>query len=297
MLKGRVKSQVLLEGGDGGLYPIVEKRPLARGIHLMKVKAPEIAAKAQAGHFVILRLDEKGERIPLTIADYDPLQGTITCIFQEVGFTTRILAKLEAGDSLADFIGPLGVPSEIEYFGTVVCVGGGIGIAPIFPIARALKEKGNKVVGIIGARTKELLIWEKEMSKVTDELLVTTDDGSYGYCGFVSDVLKQVLEERKEVARVWSIGPVVMMRAVAETTRPFGIRTIVSMNPIMVDGTGMCGACRVSVGSRTKFACVDGPEFDAHLVDWELALRRMDMYKEEEERALLSLGKGVCKCR
>ncbi|CEP66077.1 Cytochrome-c3 hydrogenase, gamma subunit [Moorella glycerini] len=278
------------------MYRIVRKEVMSPVIKLMEIEAPEVAAKAQAGQFIILRIDEEGERIPLTIADFDRTRGTITTIFQEVGYTTRRLGTLEAGDALADFVGPLGQPSEIENYGRVVCVGGGVGVAPVYPIARALKEAGNEVISIIGARTKELLIWEDEMRAVSSELLVATDDGSYGHHGFVTDLLKQVLEERGNVARVWGIGPVVMMRAVAETTRPFGVPTIVSMNPIMVDGTGMCGACRVSVGGETKFACVDGPEFDGHQVDWQLALRRMNMYREEEERILKFHEGGGCKC-
>ncbi|MDN5344264.1 MAG: ferredoxin/flavodoxin---NADP+ reductase [Clostridia bacterium] len=278
------------------MYRIVKKEVMSPVIKLMEVEAPAVAAKARAGQFIILRLDEEGERIPLTIADFNRSRGTITTIFQEVGYTTQRLGALEAGDGLADFVGPLGQPSEIENYGRVICVGGGVGVAPVYPIARALKEAGNEVISIIGARTKELLIWEDKMRAVSDELLVATDDGSYGHHGFVTDLLKQVLEEKGNVARVWGIGPVVMMRAVAETTRPFGVPTIVSMNPIMVDGTGMCGACRVSVGGETKFACVDGPEFDGHQVDWQLALRRMNMYKDEEQRILAAHEGGDCKC-
>lgn len=279
------------------MYRIVRKEVMSPIIKLLEVEAPEVAAKARAGQFIILRIDEEGERIPLTIADFDRTRGTITTIFQEVGYTTRCLGALEAGEALADFVGPLGQPSEIENYGRIVCVGGGVGVAPVYPIARALREAGNEVIAIIGARTKELLIWEDEMRAVATELLVATDDGSYGHHGFVTDLLKQVLEERGNVARVWGIGPVVMMRAVAETTRPFGVPTIVSMNPIMVDGTGMCGACRVSVGGETKFACVDGPEFDGHQVDWQLALRRMNMYKEEEAKILQAHEGGGCGCR
>lgn len=278
------------------VYRIVRKEVMSPVIKLMEIEAPEVAAKARAGQFIILRIDEEGERIPLTIADFDRSRGTITTIFQEVGYTTQRLGTMAVGDALADFVGPLGQPSEIENYGRVVCVGGGVGVAPVYPIARALKEAGNEVISIIGARTKELLIWEEKMRAVSSELLVATDDGSYGHHGFVTDLLKQVLEERGNVARVWGIGPVVMMRAVAETTRPFGVPTIVSMNPIMVDGTGMCGACRVSVGGETKFACVDGPEFDGHQVDWQLALRRMNMYREEEERIIKFHEGGGCGC-
>lgn len=280
------------------MYPIVKKKILAKNIKLLEIKAPDVASKAQAGQFIILRIDEPGERIPLTIADFDRERGTITTIFQEVGYTTQQLGQLEEGDFLADFVGPLGQPTEIENYGRVVCVGGGVGVAPIYPIARALKEAGNEVISIIGARSRDLLILEEEMRVVSDELLVATDDGSYGHKGFVTDLLVKVLQE-KQVNRVWGIGPAVMMKAVSEVTRPFGVTTIVSMNPIMVDGTGMCGACRVSVGGETKFACVDGPEFDGHQVDWQLALRRLSMYKEEEARALTfhEEKRGGCRCQ
>jgi len=279
------------------VYKIVDKKQLAPSIVLMDIAAPKVAAKAKAGQFIILRVDEEGERIPLTIADYNVEKGTVTIIFQEVGYSTRKLAQLNKDDYLADFVGPLGQPSEIENYGTVVCVGGGVGVAPIYPIARALKEAGNEVISIIGARSKDLLILEDEMKNASSKLLVATDDGSYGHKGFVTDLLKEVLDSRKDISRVWGIGPVVMMRAVSNTTRPYGVHTIVSMNPIMVDGTGMCGACRVSVGNETKFACVDGPEFDGHLVDWDLALRRMAMFKKEEEIAnnIHKCG-GECKC-
>jgi ferredoxin--NADP+ reductase len=280
------------------MYPIVKKKILAKNIKLLEIKAPDVASKAQAGQFIILRIDEPGERIPLTIADFDRERGTITTIFQEVGYTTQQLGQLEEGDFLADFVGPLGQPTEIENYGRVVCVGGGVGVAPIYPIARALKEAGNEVISVIGARSRDLLILEEEMRVVSDELLVATDDGSYGHKGFVTDLLVKVLQE-KQVNRVWGIGPAVMMKAVSEVTRPFGVTTIVSMNPIMVDGTGMCGACRVSVGGETKFACVDGPEFDGHQVDWQLALRRLSMYKEEEARALTfhEEKRGGCRCQ
>lgn len=280
------------------MYRIVAKQELAPTIKLFRVEAPAVAAKARAGQFIILRIDEQGERIPLTIADFDREEGTITTIFQEVGYTTRALGKLEAGDSLLDFVGPLGLPTEVENYGKVVCVGGGVGIAPVHPIARALKEAGNEVISIIGARSKELLILEDEMRAASSRLLVATDDGSYGHKGFVTELLKQVLDAEKDVAVVWGIGPMIMMRTVCETTRPYGVKTIVSMNPIMVDGTGMCGACRVSVGGETKFACVDGPEFDGHQVDWQLAMRRAAMYKEEEMRALAAANcGGDCGCR
>ncbi len=274
------------------MYKIVHKEILSPSIKLFEVEAPKVAAKAKAGQFFILRLDEKGERIPLTIADYNREAGTITTIFQEVGRTTKEMGKLDVGDCIADFVGPLGEPSEIENFGLVVCVGGGVGVAPIYPIARALKEAGNEVISVIGARNKELLFWEDKMAKVSDKLIVCTDDGSYGHKGFVTDVVKQIAEKSK-IERLWAIGPMPMMRAMAATTKPFGIKTIVSLNPIMVDGTGMCGACRVSVGNETKFACVDGPEFDAHLVDFDLAMRRLAYYKDAEKRAEAA---GSCGC-
>lgn len=280
------------------VYPIVAKRVLAPTLKLMEVEAPEVARKAEAGQFVIVRIAENGERIPLTIADFDRQRGTITIIFQEVGYTTQQLGNLEVNDHLLDFTGPLGLPSEVEHYGHVVCVGGGVGIAPIYPITRALKEAGNEVTAIIGARTKELLILEEEMRRVSHRLLVATDDGSYGHKGFVTDLIKQVLEEGKQVDRLWAIGPMIMMRNVAEVTRPYAVKTIVSLNPIMVDGTGMCGACRVAVGGETKFACVDGPEFDGHQVDWDLAMRRLAMYREEEQRALaFHQSGGGCACR
>ncbi|MBM7855961.1 ferredoxin--NADP+ reductase [Desulfohalotomaculum tongense] len=280
------------------MYKIVRKEVFSPAIKLFEVEAPKIAAKARAGQFFILRVNEKGERIPLTIADFNREAGTITTIFQEVGRTTKDMGRLNVGDCLADVVGPLGEPTTVKNFGRVICVGGGVGVAPIYPIARALKEAGNEVISIIGARSKELLFWEDKMAAVSDRLIVCTDDGSYGQKGFVTDAVKQVAEEC-EINRVWAIGPMPMMRAMAETTRPLGIKTIVSLNPIMVDGTGMCGACRVSVGGETKFACVDGPEFDAHLVDFDLAMRRLAYYKDEEKRAEAagSCGNGgACGC-
>jgi len=267
------------------MYKVVKKEVLAPGIKLFEVEAPRIAAKAEPGQFFMLRLDEQGERIPLTIADFDREKGTIATIIQEVGFTSAHMGQLEEGDEILDIVGPLGHASEVEKFGTVLCVGGGLGVAPVFPITRALKEAGNEVIAIIGARTKELLIWEEEMKAASHEIMVTTDDGSYGHKGFVTDLIKKVLDERK-IDCIWAIGPMPMMKAVAGTTKPYGVKTIVSLNPIMVDGTGMCGACRVDIGGETKFACVDGPEFDAHLVDFNLALRRLAMYKDEEARAV-----------
>ncbi len=268
------------------MYRIVKKRVLAPTIKLWEVEAPKVAQKAQAGQFIILRIDERGERVPLTIADYDRERGTITTIFQEVGKSTQLMGALEEGDSVLDFVGPLGLPTEIEKLGKVVCVGGGVGIAPIHPIARTLKEAGNHVVSIVGARSKDLLFFEEQMKAVSNELQIATDDGSYAHKGFVTDLLKQLLDEDKSVKKIWAIGPLVMMRAVSNLTRQYNVPTVVSMNPIMVDGTGMCGACRVSLGEKTKFACVDGPEFDGHQVDWDLALRRSAIFKSEEKKAL-----------
>ncbi|VVB85490.1 Sulfide dehydrogenase subunit beta [uncultured archaeon] len=267
-------------------FKILKKQELVPTIHLMDISAPRIAKKAQPGQFVILRIDETGERIPLTIADFDREKGTITTIFMVVGKTTMQLSSLKAGGELQDFIGPLGNPAHIENEGTVLLVGGGVGVAPIFPQARAFKEAGNKVISIIGARSASLLLWEDRMREVSDELYITTDDGTKGHHGFVTDIVKKLLEGGTKIDRVVAIGPPVMMRSVAGVTRPFNVKTIVSLNSIMVDGTGMCGACRVLVGNETKFACVDGPEFDAHLVDFTLLMNRLAMYQPEEKLAV-----------
>jgi NAD(P)H-flavin reductase len=279
-------------------FKILKKQELVPTIHLMDISAPRIAKKAMPGQFVMLRIDEKGERIPLTIADFDRKKGTITVIFQEVGKTTIHLASLNAGDELLDFIGPLGNPSHIEKVGTVVLVGGGVGVAPVFPQARAFKDAGNKVISIIGARSSNLLFWEDRMREVSNKMFITTDDGTKGHHGFVTDIVKKLLEDGIKVDRVVAIGPPVMMRAVAGITRPFDVMTIVSLNSIMVDGTGMCGACRVLVGNETKFVCVDGPEFDAHLVDFTLLMNRFAMYKPEEKLAVekYKCGKEECLC-
>jgi NAD(P)H-flavin reductase len=279
-------------------FKILKKHELVPTIFLMEISAPRIAKKAQPGQFVILRIDEKGERIPLTIADFDRENGNITMIFQTVGKTTMHLSSLKAGDELQDFIGPLGNPAHIEKYGTVILVGGGVGVAPIFPQARAFKEAGNKVISIIGARSANLLLWEDRMREVSDDLHITTDDGTKGHHGFVTDIVKKLLEGGAKVDRVVAIGPPVMMRAVAGVTRPFNVKTIVSLNSIMVDGTGMCGACRVLVGNETKFACVDGPEFDAHLVDFTLLMNRLAIYQPEEKLALekYKCGREGCAC-
>jgi len=252
-------------------------------IHLFKIEAPAVAKKAQPGQFVVIRIDEIGERIPLTIADWDEKEGSITIVFMEVGTTTARLALLQAGDRIADFIGPLGLPTHIDKFGTVVCVAGGVGVAPIAPITRAMKQAGNKIISILGARSKDLIFWEDELRSVSDQLIVTTDDGSYARKGLVTEPLKELLESDEKVDRVIAIGPSIMMKFCAKTTQPFGVKTIVSLNPIMVDGTGMCGCCRVSVGGVTKFACVDGPDFDGHQVDWNLLFARQRIYLDEEK--------------
>lgn len=268
------------------LNEIVEKRDLAPSLTLFKLYVPDIAAKVKAGQFVVLRADDYAERIPLTVAEYDRKAGLITVIFQAVGSSTQKMAKFEKGQTLLDVVGPLGKPSHIEKFGTVVCVGGGVGVAPVLPIAKAFFEEGNKVISIIGARTKEMLILEDEMKKVSTELYVTTDDGSYGHHGFVTDILKQLIEKGEKIKEVVGIGPVVMMKAVSDVTRPHNIRTIVSLNTIMVDGTGMCGCCRATIGGETKFVCVDGPEFDGHQVDFKELIARQKMYNREERRAM-----------
>ena len=267
------------------MYRILSKETLTPVTTEYVIDAPEVARKAQAGQFVIVRVHERGERIPLTIADSDREAGTITVVAQEVGATTYRMKELEPGDGLASFTGPLGRPTELEQFGTVVLVGGGLGIAAIHPICRALREAGNHVIGIIGARSGDLLFWEDRMRNVTDELIVVTDDGSYARKALVTEPLKELIEAR-QIDRVWGIGPAIMMKFVALTTQPYGVKTIVSLNSIMVDGTGMCGACRVSVGGRTYFACVDGPEFDGHQVDWDLLFSRQRFYLAEEKRAL-----------
>jgi ferredoxin--NADP+ reductase len=266
------------------MYKILEKKGLSETVKLMKIKAPLVAKKAVAGQFIILRIDEKGERIPLTIADYDRKEGTITIIFMEVGKSTKQLGTLKVGDKILNFAGPLGQASEIEKYGTVVCIGGGVGIAPLYPVVKELKQAGNYVISILGARNEKLLMLEKEIEEFSDELHICTDDGSKGQKGFVSDVLQKFIDDKKKINIVWAIGPVIMMKVVANLTKKYDIKTIVSLNPIMVDGTGMCGGCRVSVGGENKFACVDGPEFDGHLVDYDnLMLRNRRFICEEEE--------------
>ena len=267
-------------------FQIVEARFLAPNVKSFRIDAPRIARKRKAGQFVIIRTHAQGERVPLTIADSDPKAGTITIIVQGIGKTTRQLNGMNTGDHLADVVGPLGKPSEVKLFGTVVVIGGGVGTAIAYPTAKALKAAGNLVISIVGARTKELVILEPEMRAISDELHVTTDDGSYAEKGFVTDKLKALMATGRKIDLVLAIGPIPMMRAVAETTRPSGIKTVVSLNPIMVDGTGMCGGCRVLVDGKSQFACVDGPEFDAHRVDFDMLVKRNAMYRDMERRSL-----------
>ena len=266
------------------MYTIVEKKILSENVKQLKIKAPLVAKKAKAGQFIILRIDEKGERIPLTISDYDRDNETVSIIFMEVGKTTIQLGKLNVGDTIMNFTGPLGEASDIKNYGTVVCIGGGVGIAPLYPIIKALKNDNNHVISILGSRNKSLLMLEDEIEKYSDEFFITTDDGSKGSKGFVSDVLQKLIDNNKKIDIVWAIGPVIMMKVVANLTRKYDIKTIVSLNPIMVDGTGMCGGCRVEIDGKTKFACVDGPEFDGHKVDFNnLMLRNRRFLRDEEE--------------
>jgi ferredoxin--NADP+ reductase len=264
------------------MFKIVKREEMTGGtVILNEIAAPLIARKAKPGQFVILKANEDGERIPLTIADSDPEKGTITIIYMVVGKSTALFKTLAVGDGYQDIIGPLGKPTHLEKVGTVVCVGGGTGIAVLHPITRALKEIGNHVISIIGARTKDLLILENQMRKVSHDLRISTDDGSYGHHGFVTEVLKEILEN-EDVKQVVAIGPVPMMKFVSKITAEYHIPTLVSLNPIMVDGTGMCGGCRVSIDGKTKFACVDGPEFDGHKVDYDELMRRLQAYCDEE---------------
>lgn len=267
------------------MYKILDRVDYSDDVYMQVIEAPAIAAACQPGQFIILRIDEQGERIPLTIADFDREAGTITIVVQAIGKTTRQLQALGSGDALANFIGPLGVPSEIEKLGTVVVAGGGIGVAPIYPIARALKEAGNKVIAIVAARNQGLLLWEDRMAEVSDELIVTTDDGSRGRHCLVTEPLKELCDSGG-IDLVYAIGPGVMMKFCAKTTQPYRIKTLVSLNSIMVDGTGMCGACRCSVGGETKFVCVDGPEFDGHQVDFDQLLARQRQYLPQEKESL-----------
>ncbi len=267
------------------MFRILEKQQLAPQMFRFVITAPDIARKARAGQFVILRLDQHGERIPLTISDAWKDQGAVVLFVQAVGKTSTQMSRLNVGDSILDLAGPLGNPSEIGLFGTVVLVGGGFGVAAIYPISRDLTQYGNTTISILGARTRELILLQEEMKSVSTEVLTVTDDGSSGRKGLVTDKLKCLIDEGQAIDRVIAIGPPIMMKAVADLTRPHGIKTIVSMNPIMIDGTGMCGACRVKVGDEMKFACVDGPEFDGHAVDFEGLLNRLKTYIPEEQES------------
>jgi len=269
--------------GEGVDCRILKKRVLGPGSYLFVVRTPYVAKSAKPGQFVVIRVYEKGERIPLTIADVNREKGEVTIIFQVVGKTTKYLSLLEVGDEILDFLGPLGNPTEIENFGTVAALGGGYGSAVLYPLVRALKDAGNFIIVINGARNKKLLILEDELKKLSNEYYVTTDDGSKGTKGFVTDLLRKLIEEGKKINRVFAVGPVPMMKVTSDLTREHKIKTIVSLNPIMVDGTGMCGACRVEVDGETKFACVDGPDFDAHKVNFDLIIKRLRMYRKEEE--------------
>jgi ferredoxin--NADP+ reductase len=280
------------------VYEILATEDLTAVTKSFEVQAPAVGRKARAGQFVIVRIHDKGERIPLTIADYSRERGAITLVVQAVGKTTMQMCTMQAGDCLASLTGPLGLPSEVERYGTVVCVGGGFAIAPIYPIARALKNVGNTVISIVGVRSKDLLFWEERMQSVSDELIVCTDDGSYGREALVTAPLKEMLEAGRTIDHVWAVGPAIMMKFCALTTQPFGVPTVVNLNSIMVDGTGMCGACRVEVGGQTRFACVDGPEFDGHEVDWDLLLARQRIYLEQEKQAMArwERERGACDC-
>jgi ferredoxin--NADP+ reductase len=267
------------------MFKILQKQSAAPRVDEIIIDAPYIARHARAGNFVVLRIHEKGERIPLTIADSDSQKGTITLLFQKIGKTTEELGTLNPGDKIKDIAGPLGHPTPIRYYGHCVLVGGGIGAATLYPVLKALKASGNNLTVILGARTRELLVWQDRFRKLADELLLTTDDGSAGRQGVVTDVLKETIEGNN-VTIVIAVGPIKMMQAVAEVTRPYDIKTLVSLNPIMVEGTGMCGACRVNIAGKTRFACIDGPEFDGHEVDFQELENRLNFYKKEEEQAL-----------
>jgi ferredoxin/flavodoxin---NADP+ reductase len=268
------------------MHTIIEKKQLSEQVYMMRIAAPLIAEARNPGQFIILQVDTNfGERIPLTISDANAEEGWIRIIFQTVGKTTIKLAQLDEGDEVAAVLGPLGHPTQVENFGHAVCVGGGIGVAPMYPIAKALKEAGNKLTVIIGARTKDLVILEDDMSAIADDLIIVTDDGSYGRKALVTEPLKELCESSDKPDIVVAIGPPIMMKFAAETTRPYGVHTVVSLNTIMVDGTGMCGGCRVTVDGETKFVCVDGPEFDGHKVDFDNMMRRLQSYKPQEDKA------------
>ncbi|HOW88402.1 MAG TPA: sulfide/dihydroorotate dehydrogenase-like FAD/NAD-binding protein [Candidatus Omnitrophota bacterium] len=267
------------------MYPILKKIKLNNSVEEMVVRAPYVARHCEPGQFIILRVDEDGERIPLTIAEYDREQGTVSIIYQVVGFTTQQLSKKKAGDELADFVGPLGLPTQFHAHKRVIGIGGGVGAAPLYPQLKKLSDMGVSVDLILGARSKDLILLEEKFSKFCKNIYITTDDGSYGTKGLVTDKLKELVEKGEKYDEVIAIGPLVMMKFVSLLTKQLNIKTSVSLNPVMVDGTGMCGGCRVTVGGQTKFVCVDGPDFDGHQVDYDELLRRQSMYKEEEAHA------------
>src|SRR5574344_876955 len=264
-------------------YKIISKKELCPNQFEIKVEAPYITRNAKAGQFIILRVEENGERIPLTIADIDKENSYLTIVYMAVGYTTKMLAKLDVNDEILDLVGPLGKPTEIKNYGTVVCVAGGYGAAPCYLISKAFKDAGNKVHMIMGARNKDLIFWQDKMKSASNELFITTDDGSLGHKGFVTQILGNIIKKEK-VDYIIAVGPIPMMRAVANLTREFEIKTEASMNPIMVDGTGMCGACRLTVGGEIKFACVDGPDFDAHQIDFDEIINRTKIYKDQERK-------------
>ncbi len=280
-------------------HKIVQKQMLAPDVVSVWLEAQQIARVRKPGQFIILRIAEGSERLPLTIADVDPVAGTIRLIVQAVGKTTRQFAALQVGQTIRDVAGPLGEPTHLENFGRAVCVGGGVGTAVVYPIAQALAAAGNKVVAVVGGRTREYVILESELAKFCDEVIPTTDDGSYGRKGFVTTALKDLLDGSPEppVKAVYAVGPVPMMKAVSELTRPYGVYTVVSLNPIMVDGTGMCGGCRVTVDGKSQFACVDGPEFDGHLVDFDELSDRLGTYRQAEVQALQHYEEHQCKLK
>jgi len=265
------------------MFKILDKQFLGPKIQCIVLDAPLIAQKAEPGQFVMVMVHKKGKRIPLSLADFSPRQNTITIVFQEIGKTTHQLGILNKGDSIPDLLGPQGNPTETENFGNVVVIGGGIGVAPVFPLARKLKEAGNHVTAILGYRSKEYLFWEEKLRSVSDQAFIATNDGSYGKKGFVTDILAEIMVSGKKIDRVLAIGPAVMMKAISDLTRRSEIKTIVSLNSLMVCGMGMCGACRVTVRNETRFTCMDGPDFDGHQVDFEELMKRLDTYKEEEK--------------
>ena len=268
------------------MYDIVKSEKLTPDVIKLEIQAPHIAKKAKAGQFIMVTPTEHGERIPLTMADFSPEKGTVTIAALEVGKTTKQLGRMKAGDKVFSLVGPLGLPTHLQQYGNVVSIGGGIGLALMYPVGRALKQSGNRTINIIGARNEKLLMYEKEIQSVSDEFFVCTDDGSKGHHGFVSDILKKLIAENKKIDLVYAVGPIIMMKVIANITKPYNIHTVVSLNPIMVDGTGMCGSCRVIIDGKTKFGCVDGPEFDGHKVDFDNLTARNKRYIPEEQQAL-----------